>query len=459
MSNDQKVAADFQDTSEDCAICLNALFSAETITLACGHRWHLDCLSQQLRVAQPSPAQRILFTGCRCAKCGVYCEHEQLANLTRRTDELRKKVNGLILEQIQMDHPPELQDESSKLEYGYQKMAFYLCCSCKEPYFGGTIECDAEHELPPSDRLCVACQPQTTCHSPMDHRGSLVWKCRYCCQPSKYVCYGTMHFCQDCHDRNSELVSRTLSGPPNLNALPCPGESCAFPKPRGCTHHNNGSTAASEQIYHCAACESSLSQFQYHVEAGSRNLIGNHSGQNGFEGWQNGRPRFMQWQIEESEIPASSSSSTNFVSSYYWCVMSVRVPIHKHVRQPSLARIEVSCKYMGRTDCPSVFRMVAIVLDSYDNELYRVETDTLDTAADHWERVSLILEPRVGLHDVIVFFLGKDKNFWQGTFGAKVAECSVRVLCSEEELDAIMLPEQEANDEVPAVAPAGCGVS
>lgn len=195
-------------------------------------------------------------------------------------------------------------------------------------------------------------------------------------------------------------------------------------------------------------------------EPGSRNLITNHSGQDGFRGWQNGRPRFMRWQVEESEIPVNAETTTNFVSSYYWCVMSIRVPVHRYVRDPSSVRIEVSAKYMGRTDCPSVFQMIATVLDANDNELHRIQTDTLDTPADHWDRVSLILEPRQGLHDVFVFMLGKDKNFWQGNFGAKVAECSVRVLCPEEELDTVMLPESdgEVDDVFPPVA-ASCGVS
>jgi hypothetical protein len=58
-----------------------------------------------------------------------------------------------------------------------------------------------------------------------EHRGSHVWKCRYCCNPSIFVCYGTVHFCERCHDRNSQRVrnqQRGSSGPPPLEAIPVP---------------------------------------------------------------------------------------------------------------------------------------------------------------------------------------------------------------------------------------------
>jgi hypothetical protein len=64
----------------------------------------------------------------------------------------------------------------------------------------------------------------------------------------------------------------------------------------------------------------------------------------------------------------------------------------------------------------------------------------LDAPADFWERTSLRLEPTPGAHEVVLVVYGKDRRFWQGPFGSKVADCSVRVLCSEEELDVLLLP-------------------
>lgn len=444
----------FKDTSTECAICLAPFDDAmETIELTCGHRWHLHCLKEQLEHAQPNHALRLLFAGYRCAKCGVFCDHESLRHLTRRTDVLRGKVDALIKEQLQVDAPQTWNkafDKTNLIDEGRRNYAFYLCNSCEEPYFGGTIECadQEEGELPSEDRLCPTCapQPHTLCRHPLQHRGFHVWKCRYCCQPSNYVCYGTVHFCQSCHDRNSERVRqqrRGASAPPKLEAIPCPGGSCPFPKPTGTDCHLNGSSTSCEKVYHCAICISLPSTTDvFAVESGSRNFIVNASGERGLHGWQqHGRAR---WHVETSEIPVNDTITTNFVSTFQWCVMSQTVQLHRVVIDPSSVRMEVSAKFMGRTDCPSVFRMEAVLLDSQRRVLRRMQTAELQAPADFWERTSLVLEPTPRAHDVVMIVYGKDQPFWQGRFGSKITDCSVRVLGPEGELANVLRPGEAA---------------
>jgi hypothetical protein len=43
--------------------------------------------------------------------------------------------------------------------------------------------------------------------------------------------------------------------------------------------------------------------------------------------------------------------------------MTQSVSLHQWSFDPSEVRLEVSAKCMGRTDCPSVFRLEGIVLD------------------------------------------------------------------------------------------------
>jgi len=174
------------------------------------------------------------------------------------------------------------------------------------------------------------------------------------------------------------------------------------------------------------------------VEPGSRNFITNPSGEHGLRGW---RPfnQQMNWEVQQSELPVNDTTTTNFVSGYYWCIMGQSVPLHSLVRDPSSVRIEVSAKFMGRTDCPSIFRLEAIALDAQRQELARLQTATLESPVDAWERACLILEPTRGVHEIIMVVYGKDSRFWAGRFGSKVAECSVRVLCSEEELPHVLL--------------------
>jgi hypothetical protein len=447
----------FQDTSTDCAICLSPLDEEEVVELACGHRWHFECLKEQLEHAQPNHAKRLLFSGCQCAKCGAFCDHPALQHLTRKTDALRERVDAMIAEQLENDAPDVWKRQASLsashattlVDEARRKYAFYQCNSCNEPYFGGTIECadQEEGELAPQDRLCVGCapQPQTHCENLTQHRGHLVWKCRYCCRDANYVCYGTVHFCSSCHDRNSQRVRRrqqmghsSSSAPPPLEPIPCPGESCPYPKSPGQACHTNGPTSVCEQVFYCASCVSRRTGGSLSEELpGSSNLLLNSSGQNGLQGWQQ-LSRGMSWKVEHSDLPPSPDSTTNFVSCHNWCIMAQSVSLHQWVFDPSQVRIEVSAKYMGRTDCPSVFRLEGILLDSQQRPIRRETTRQLEAPPDSWERASLVLEPTPDAHQVLIVVHGKDARFWQGNFGSKVANCSVRVLGASEALTRIL---------------------
>ncbi|KAG7371322.1 hypothetical protein IV203_019892 [Nitzschia inconspicua] len=382
----------FQDESTDCAICLEPLIQTDgndesenniilkkVLTLQCGHKWHYDCLVQQLQTAQSMTTshghnQRLIFTGCQCAKCGRICEHEELEHLKRATDRLRVKVDALLEEQLQSDAPDlwkticqergedlgqeriEDHGKSAKeklLDEARRKYAFYLCSHCKEPYFGGTIECADEFALestsaPPEQRLCTACAPQSqvVCRNPQEHGRFLIWKCRYCCQPSTHVCYGNVHFCDSCHQRNSERVQEMQHHqqhlqrnrqvrPPPLEPIPCSGESCCFPKRnRASIYHDNGpSPTDCEQVYSCAFCKSSGERGILHMEPGSNNLLVNPSGELGLDGWKQLNRR-MSWEVEESELPLNTTTTTNFVSSFMDCVMVQEVKLSQLLQPP-----------------------------------------------------------------------------------------------------------------------------
>lgn len=102
-------------------------------------------------------------------------------------------------------------------------------------------------------------------------------------------------------------------------------------------------------------------------------------------------------------------------------------------------RIEASAKFMGRTDCPSQFKMEVIATDSNERILRRISTATLDSPVDFWEKACLILEPLEGLHQVTLSVFGKDSRFWSGEYGSKVCHCSIRVLGTIEELEGVLI--------------------
>lgn len=464
----------FQDGSTDCAICLEPLEGKErVITLTCGHKWHYQCIVEQLQTAQPTPSQRLLFSGCQCAKCGSICDHPELKDLTRTTDVLREKVDSLLEEHVAVDAPEDWKKAKSNakarkslMDQARRQYAVYLCGHCKEPYVGGTLECadrvveGDETRQSADERLCVACAPQSqvACQNPLEHRGHLVWKCRYCCRPSTHVCYGNVHFCDHCHERNGRRVLRqrgNTSRPPPLSPIPCPGATCEYPKLDSMEFHSNGPTMKSEQVYGCACCQSMASTRLHQdqgTEPGSTNLLKNPSGQLQLQHWRNINPR-MAWKVEQSDIPVSATTTTNFVSSFLPCVMEQTIDlstVFSATTNASIA-IEVSARYMARTDCPSVFGLEAIVCDVHRRPVAQQKTQALEAPPDYWERASVRLD-NIQLNRaryVSVIVMGKDKRFWQGAFGSKAADISLRILGSSEELENLGIQPQYLAATVP----------
>jgi len=124
------------------------------------------------------------------------------------------------------------------------------------------------------------------------------------------------------------------------------------------------------------------------VPPGSRNFLSNPSGERGTTGWgvmrqqrRGGRP-FQRWQVEDMETPVDGVTTTNFVSSFSWSVMAQTVQLGEVLIDPSRARIEVSAKFMGRTDCPSVFCLDSVLTDAAGAVLRRETTGQRDAPAD-----------------------------------------------------------------------------
>jgi F-box associated region len=333
------------------------------------------------------------------------------------------------------------------MDYGRRIYAFYMCAGCELPYFGGTIACadDAvEGERPSEDRYCPNCVPNGVgCRRLQEHQGLQIFKCRYCCQKADFVCYGTVHFCTPCHDRNSERVRQGTNGTngtrrPMLTAIHCPGLSCTFPKTNGAVFHENGNSAECEQTYYCAGCESSATSAAVlpWIPPGGPNWIRNPSGESGNIGHWTPQQRGTTWQVETSED--GPNAAHNFVSTYYPCIMSQSVRIVQYVTNPDTVTIEVSARFRGRHDCPSVFRLLVTRKNGLGHTIEQRDTGDMTAPVDAWERTSLILSPMVGTHTITMTIFGQDRQFWAGNFGSKAKDCSVRVL--GDNLDGILLP-------------------
>mmetsp|Transcript_43323 Transcript_43323/g.169650 ORF Transcript_43323/g.169650 Transcript_43323/m.169650 type:complete len:157 (-) Transcript_43323:665-1135(-) len=90
---------------------------------------------------------------------------------------------------------------------------------------------------------------------------------------------------------------------------------------------------------------------------------------------------------------------------------------------------------MARTDCPSVFELVACILDSEGRILNSFSSGVLSAPADYWDGVRHVFGPTDGAHFALVVARGRDQRFWAGNFGSKVTCLSARVLFDESVTD------------------------
>lgn len=429
LSTHAAMESDFVDTATDCAICLCLLKDSQVIKLSCGHLWHLSCIKEQLVHATPNPAKRLLFSGCRCAKCGTFCDHPALESVTRASTALRSAVDALIIAQLKVDGLTPEHGMSDQLAFARSLYAFYQCSLCEKPYFGGTIACaDAEDELlPTAARTCPSCSPATSAacaHS--DHGAFHEWKCRYCCNPATHVCYGTIHFCDACHARDERRAARSRPRSDML-AIPCPGsDTCRSPLHNGQTAHVNGASHSCEQVLRCTMCASDPAGIGLRTEQRtSFNMLFNGDASQGTTGWY--WDRFLAWHTETSQVPYRYGTH-NFVSSYMWASMAQVIDLRQFLAQPYHACVQVRARYMARTDCPSVFVLMAALYDANGRELQREISDVLHAPADFWEPVSHIFSPTPAAAFVAVAIRGTDGRGWAGNYGAKCTNVSVRVL-------------------------------
>lgn len=102
--------------------------------------------------------------------------------------------------------------------FALHNCTFFECFECKEPYYGGMLDCMEamqNENIRPQDLLCKACLPrQLDWGSAMCelHGNEFIdWKCMTCCNIALFVCFGgTGHYCTPCHN---DVMAGLLKGP------------------------------------------------------------------------------------------------------------------------------------------------------------------------------------------------------------------------------------------------------
>ncbi|CAN8074529.1 unnamed protein product [Agarophyton chilense] len=112
------------------------------------------------------------------------------------------------------------------------------------------------------------------------------------------------------------------------------------------------------------------------------------------------------------------------------------VDLRQFVRDPSQVIVQFSARFMARTDCPSEFRLEAAMYSEQAQELNYMSTgEPLEAPADYWDEARLLSNPVENACFALLAISGKDRRFWNGLYGSKVAECCVRVVVDGSTVD------------------------
>lgn len=232
-----------------CVVCLDPLEQGASIELSCGHPMHVECIRE--RFASERSAERATLTFAKCTVCKADMAHpEALEAEFLAVAELRASVGSVLEEARQRASPAEalLEDDAFTLFY---------CTRCRRPFFGGMRQCeeavdDANHGEGGRHCSSCTCALQQVSICPEHGPDSMQFKCSFCCTPASFFCWGTTHFCVDCHARQmagERLNKLSISQLPQCNSA----EDC----PLGLNHPPNGTppSICAPVVLGCSMCQ------------------------------------------------------------------------------------------------------------------------------------------------------------------------------------------------------------
>ena len=222
-----------QDKDAYCPICYTeGLGSSPIIVTSCGHYMHYQCIKKRLETKWIGP--KITFNHCMCPSCNKWFDIPNVPELQKMIEENKKlyeSIKEMALKRLKfedLDKDPRLTDPNSpwfgkKVEFAMKRLSYYMCFVCKKPYFAGRRECgndpnmnndDPNKNYNPEDCVCgkdanlSGVAGKTNC--PKHGKDFIEYKCKFCCKIASWFCWGTTHFCEDCHKRqcNGDYVSK-----------------------------------------------------------------------------------------------------------------------------------------------------------------------------------------------------------------------------------------------------------
>lgn len=218
--------ADFSQNGDSfCNICwVEGLSCAPTVQLKCGHMFHFGCVKEQ--VEKKWSTSNITFGFSECSLCHQWIDHISLKPTLDPIRQLYDEVKSKAMQRLKfmnLEKAKEIVTEGSPFynkpeAYALKSFCYYPCFKCKKPYFGGLRECNRvenpDEKFNPEELVCGACSGsvgsgQTNCAK---HGTDYIeWKCRFCCATACWYCWGSTHFCDDCHKIASTIAKKDKS--------------------------------------------------------------------------------------------------------------------------------------------------------------------------------------------------------------------------------------------------------
>lgn len=198
-----------QSPDDFCNICFTeSLGSSPCIQLDCSHVFHFECIKKRLDEGWSSA--QITFKFSYCPLCQIKICHPLLEDSMKPIKSLHKDIELKAHARAEYEHllsDPEIAESTGSFYrnsagYAMDHFAYYMCFKCKNPYFGGQPRCnDGLDRFDPSELICGSCSGVGVEECPKHGKDYIIFKCRFCCSPSTWYCWGTTHFCDGCHRR------------------------------------------------------------------------------------------------------------------------------------------------------------------------------------------------------------------------------------------------------------------
>jgi hypothetical protein len=251
-----------------CNICyIETLSQAPCVQLKCGHILHYECVYNKLKAGWPGA--RITFGFLNCPVCNTQkIDHVELRGVLKPLLKLHKEIETMCMKRLKHEGRDKCDDiikENGKfyknpLGYAMHNFAYYMCYECKKPYFGGMRRCDmnlgdGNENFNEKELICGSCCAKKfkNTKSCAKHDTQFIeYKCKFCCNIATWFCWGTTHFCEECHQKQIRDQSVTKMSKDKLPK--CKGRGKC---PSGGMHPENGE----EFALGCALCRHDTNQF------------------------------------------------------------------------------------------------------------------------------------------------------------------------------------------------------